>query len=122
MLQIEFAFTLPCGYLDEHGALYTQGVMRRATALDEIEPLKDARVRENEAYFSILLLSRVVSQLGELRPVPPSVIEALFAPDFEYLQELYTHINEPAGNEIETQCPRCGLQFALDLTEANDSA
>ena len=68
MLQTEFEFTLPCGYVDEQGNLHRQGAMRRATALDEVEPLRDPRVRANEAYLSILLLSRVITRLGTVRP------------------------------------------------------
>lgn len=120
MLQTEFAFTLPCGYVDEQGVIHAQGAMRRATALDEVEPLSDPRVRANEAYLSILLLSRVISRLGDLRPVGPAVIERLFATDFEYLQELYTQINGQESNVIETQCPRCGTRFLLDTAGHDD--
>ncbi|WP_210534605.1 hypothetical protein [Thermosulfurimonas marina] len=35
MLQTEFEFTLPKGYVDEEGRLHRQGVMRLATAADE---------------------------------------------------------------------------------------
>ena len=97
MLQTEFAFTLPCGYVDERGTLHTRGVMRRALALDEVEPLNDPRVRVNEAYLGILLLSRVISQLGTIRPVTPAMIEHLFAADFAYLQELYMQVNGQEG-------------------------
>lgn len=122
MLRTEFSFTLPCGYVDDHGTLHTQGVMRRATALDEVETIGDPRVRNNEAYLGILLLSRVVSRLGDIYPVAPHVIERLFAPDFEYLQELYTQVNANGGTLIETQCPRCGERFLLDTAESHDTA
>ena len=46
-LQTEFAFTLPRGFVDDAGTLHREGVMRLATARDEIEPLRDARVKEN---------------------------------------------------------------------------
>ncbi len=36
----EFEFTLPEGYVDENGALHKTGVMRLATAADEVLPLK----------------------------------------------------------------------------------
>ena len=116
MLQTEFPFTLPRGYVDERGDLHRDGVMRLATATDEVEPLADARVRANEAYLPILLLSRVVLRLGTLSPVPPAVIGQLFAADFVYLQELYVRANDAGGEVIETECPRCGERFALDLS------
>jgi hypothetical protein len=117
MLQTEFAFTLPCGYVDEQGNLHQQGTMRMATALDEVAPMQDARVRANELYLSILLLSRVVTRLGEISPVSPAVIERLFSADFVYLQDLYMRVNHVGPNLIETQCPTCGTRFALDLAE-----
>ena len=114
-LRTEFEFTLPRGYADAAGNLHRQGVMRLATALDEVEPLQDARTRANESYLSILLLSRVVMCLGEMRPVTPEIIERLFASDFAYLQELYVKLNDGESHVVETECPTCGTRFELDL-------
>lgn len=122
MLQTEFQFTLPCGFVDERGNVYRQGVMRRATALDEVEPLADPRVRANEAYLSILLLSRVIVSLGPLGPLAPAAVGALYAPDFIYLQDLYARINGAAEQLAETQCPGCGTHFTLDLAVSHDYA
>ena len=120
MLQTEFAFTLPRGYVDAQGNLHRRGVMRLATALDEIEPLQDARVCANEAYLSILVLSRVVTRLGELRQISPALIEGLFSADLTYLQRLYIQINDSGASLVETQCPGCGKRFALDLAGGSD--
>lgn len=115
MLQTEFDFTLPRGYVDSQGNLHKRGTMRLATALDEIEPLQDARVRANEAYLSILVLSRVITRLGEIRQVSPTLIERLFSADLAYLQHLYIQVNDSGASLVETQCPGCGKRFALDL-------
>jgi hypothetical protein len=93
MFQTEFEFTLPCGFLDEDGTLHRAGMMRRATAADEILPLKDPRVQKNEAYLVVILLARVVTRLGSLAAINPKVIEGLFATDLAFLQELYNRIN-----------------------------
>lgn len=116
MLQTEFAFTLPCGYIDGSGNRHLDGVMRLATALDEIEPLQDRRVQANQAYLGVVLLSRVITRLGAIAPVSTAIIEALFAADFAYLQDLYMRVNEPGPNVIETACPNCGTGFALDVS------
>jgi hypothetical protein len=115
LLQTEYEFTLPCGYVDERGTLHRQGVMRLATALDEVEPLADARVRANQAYLAILLLSRVLLRLGEFSPVPPAVVAGLFSADFAFLQDLYVRVNDRGANLVETECPSCGGRFVLDL-------
>src|SRR3954449_6680480 len=93
MFATEREFTLPMGYLDDDGTLHRDGVMRLATAADELEPLKDARVQRNHAYLTVILLSRVVTRLGSLELVTPKTIEGLFAADLAFLQETYNEIN-----------------------------
>jgi hypothetical protein len=39
MLETEFPFSLPRGYVDGEGNLHRDGTMRLATAFDEIAPL-----------------------------------------------------------------------------------
>jgi hypothetical protein len=92
-LQTEFPFTLPKGFVDEDGHLHRTGVMRLACARDEIEPLRDGRVKENEAYATVIVLSRVVTQLGSVQRITVKTIESLFVSDFGYLQDLYRIVN-----------------------------
>jgi hypothetical protein len=96
--QTEVEFTLPKGYLDGEGVLHKSGVMRLATAADEILPLKDPRVQQNPAYLTIIVLARVIIKLGSLSSVNTTVIENLFASDLNYLQRLYERLN---GDEPE---------------------
>ncbi len=93
-LQTEFEFTLPRGYVDSGGALHRNGTMRLATAMDEIAPLRDPRVKANPAYLVIILLARVITRLGSLEAIDTSVIENLFAADLAFLQDLYRKIND----------------------------
>lgn len=92
-LQTEYPFTLPKGYVDREGQVHRKGVMRLATARDEVEPLRDLRVRENEAYLTIILLARVVTSLGSVPDISTAVIEEMFAADLAYLQDVYEIIN-----------------------------
>jgi hypothetical protein len=108
-------FTLPFGYVDDEGSFQRHGQMRLATALDEVAPLADPRVQANQAYLSILLLSRVVVRLGDISPVPPAVIERLYSHDFSHLQDLYVRLNDLGTSLVETQCPNCGSRLALDV-------
>lgn len=115
MFQTEFEFTLPCGYLDEDGTLHRDGVLRRATAADEILPLKDPRVQKNPAYLVIILLSRVVTRLGSVSPINPKVIENLYATDLAYLQTLYNQVNQLGDGHQVVTCPQCQHSFAMEL-------
>jgi hypothetical protein len=119
-LQTEFEFTLPQGYVDADGTLHKKGVMRLATAMDEIAPLNDMRVRNNQAYLVIVLLSRVITQLGTVSHINPGVIENLFAADLAYLQEFYRRINEQGSSLIPLTCPACQAQFELDLADLGE--
>ena len=113
-MQTEFAFSLPRGYVDGGGQVHREGVMRLATALDEITPLSDPRVQANEAYLVVLLLARVVVRLGALPAVTPAVIEGLFSADMAYLQEFYRRINAWEGEGGQVVCPQCGHAFEVE--------
>jgi hypothetical protein len=120
-LQTEFEFTLPVGYVDQNGMLHKQGTMRLATAMDEIAPLRDMRVRNNQAYLSIVLLSRVITRLGSLPNISTSVIEDLYVADLAYLQALYRHLNEEGKSVITITCPECKSKIELDLIQLGGS-
>lgn len=116
-LQTEFEFTLPKGYVDDGGDLHTEGRMRLATAADEIKPLKDPRVQTNASYLSVILLSRVVTQLGSLDDVTPHVVENLFVTDLDYLQELYERVNDRGIDAVDAVCPDCGEAFEVAVQQ-----
>jgi hypothetical protein len=111
VFQTEFEFSLPCGYLEEGGTLHRDGIMRRATAADEIEPLRDPRVVKNPAYLTIILLARVVTRLGSVAQINPHVIENLYATDLAFLQHLYNQVNRLDEGKDQVVCPECRHEF-----------
>src|SRR5215218_3696055 len=119
-MQTEVSFTLPKGYADQAGTVHRDGTMRLATARDEIEPLRDPEVRQNEAYLTVLLLSRVVTRIGDVREVSPEVIEGLYAADFDHLQRLYERLNTDGEAVGSITCPSCSHAFEVDLSEIED--
>ena len=119
-LQTEFAFTLPRGYVDKDGNLHKEGVMRLATAADEIYPMKDMRVRSNQAYLVIVLLARVITRLGTLTEITPTNIEGLFSADLAYLQEFYRQINEEGTSNRPVTCPECDHSFEVDFGNSGE--
>jgi hypothetical protein len=114
-LQTEFQFTLPRGYVDDSGTMHREGIMRLATARDEIYPQTDYRVRENPAYLTVLLLTRTVTRLGTLHEVDSHVIENLFASDLAFLQDLYRRINQEGHTQAAVTCPACNHEFTVDV-------
>jgi hypothetical protein len=125
MVQVEFDFTLPRGYIDARGSLHRHGTMRLATVRDELAVLHSPQARSHTDYIPILMLARVVVQLGDIKEIDQAIIEGLFTQDYQYLQELFIRLNastqEVASTEIiETTCPRCGAALLLDPWDGHD--
>ncbi|WP_432666844.1 phage tail assembly protein [Wukongibacter baidiensis] len=121
VFQTEYEFTLPRGYVDKEGNLHKKGIMRLATAADEIVPMRDARVQQNPSYLTIVLLSRVITSLGTLNSIDTSVIENLFTIDLGYLQELYGRINQLDNPNINMTCPHCDKRFEVSMDFLGES-
>jgi hypothetical protein len=115
VLRTEFPFELPYGFVDGDGQVHKAGVMRLATARDEILPLRDPRVRDNEASLTVVLLSRVITELGTLQGINPGIVEGLFAADLAFLQDLYRRINQEGHTRAAVECPACHHEFAVDV-------
>jgi hypothetical protein len=120
-LQTEFPFTLPSGYVTDDGTVHKEGTMRLANAADEIKPLRDPRVRANDAYMTIVLLARVITELGTLDDVSTDVVEQLYVSDLTHLQELYERINTRGTDVVDTTCPECSASFEVDLRFERES-
>lgn len=114
-MQTEFEFELPRGYVDHNGDLHKKGVMRLATAADEILPLRDPKVQQNAGYLTIILLARVITKLGTLSVINTRVIENLFTMDLAYLQDMYQRINMAEMPHYDITCPHCQQKFEVPL-------
>lgn len=111
----EFEFVLPKGFMDASGTVHRIGRMRLAKAMDEILPLRDPRVQANPAYLVIILMSRVITALGDLAmPLKTNMIEEFFAVDMAYSQEFYNRINGTGSRVMEVTCPHCGKAFDVE--------
>jgi len=115
MMQTEFEFTLPRGFVDGAGEVHRHGRMRLATAVDEIEAVEHPQVQAKESYLPVILLSRVVTQLGALPEITPQIIGGLFASDLAYLQDLYLRLNSSAPVMVGTVCPYCSHELQLQV-------
>ena len=115
LFQTEYEFELPAGYVDGQGNIHKNGVMRLSTAADEIFPLKDPRVTQNEAYLSVVILARVIVKLGTLTSITNNIIENLFTTDLNYLQDFYQRINQSLQPSYAFTCPHCNEEVDLPL-------
>ncbi len=114
-LRTEFSFVLPRGYVDAVGTVHRDGVMRLATARDELIPLRDDRVRQNPAFLTVVLLARVVTRLGAIEDVHAGIMEDLFASDLAFLQDLYRRVNQEGHTRAAVTCPSCEHSFTVDI-------
>jgi len=118
----EFDFTLPRGLVDEAGVVHRQGVMRLATAKDELMTQKDRRVKNDPAYSTLVILSQVITSLGSLTTVTPEILENLFTQDLAYLRELYNRLNQQDSSSQPVQCPECSYQFEVEFALSGESS
>jgi hypothetical protein len=115
VMQTTFDFVLPRGFVDNQGNIHREGTMRLATARDELMPLLDPKVREHEAFLSLVLLARVVTRLGTLTHIDDQVIGGLWATDLAFLQDLYRRINTEGTTVAEVTCPHCSQLVMVDV-------
>ncbi|KPU43504.1 hypothetical protein OXPF_29450 [Oxobacter pfennigii] len=113
--QIEYNFELQRGYVDKDGNIHKKGIMRLATAADEILPMRDVRVQQNQSYLNVIILSRVVTRLGDLKTIDAEVIENLFTADMDYLKKFYERINKASSPKYKFVCSKCGHENEADL-------
>jgi hypothetical protein len=101
-MKTSYEFVLPRGYVDRSGRLHRTGRMRLATARDELEPLRDPLVSgPDDPRLTILVLTRVIEELGDLEMITTHEIEGLFAVDLAFLQDFYGVINFGTQEEYE---------------------
>lgn len=120
-MNTEFNFILPRGLVDNQGNVHRQGVMRLATAKDEIYVQKDRRVQIEPAYGVLVMLSQVITKFGSISEVNPELLEGLFTLDLGYLREFYNRINQEGSAYIPVQCPECSRQFSVELSLSGES-
>ncbi|WP_432947686.1 hypothetical protein ACQPXM_11600 [Kribbella sp. CA-253562] len=115
-LRTEFDFVLPRGYVDADGTMHREGTMRLATARDELLPLYDARVQDNPAFTTVVLLARVITRLGSVGRIDSQVVENMFASDVAFLQDLYRRVNAEGHTKAGVTCPSCSHGFTVDIS------
>jgi hypothetical protein len=118
-METVFDFTLPKGYVDASGEVHRKGKMRLATAGDEISATRDPRVVANPAFLTVVVLSKVITQLEGVEMVTATTIEKLFTADLAFLQDMYQKINDIEIPKMTVVCPECGKSFevALNFTQ-----
>jgi hypothetical protein len=114
-LRTEFPFVLPRGYVDQNGTVHRDGVLRLATARDELVCQRDDRVRENASYLTVVLIARVVTRLGGVEDVHAGIVENMFASDLAFLQDLYRRVNQDGHTRAGVVCPNCDHTFVVDI-------
>ncbi len=114
-METVYDFTLPRGYLDSAGELHRKGKMRLATAGDEISATRDPRVLSNPSYLTIVILSKVITELEGITMVSATTIEKLFTADLAFLQDMYQRINDIEPPTMEVVCPDCGKTHKVPL-------
>ncbi|MBO5550350.1 MAG: phage tail assembly protein, partial [Lachnospiraceae bacterium] len=114
-METVYDFTLPKGYLDGSGELHRNGKMRLATAGDEISATRDPRVLSTPSYLTIVILSKVITEIEGVQSVSATLVEKLFTADLAFLQDMYQRINDIEPPVLTAVCPDCGKTFEVPL-------
>lgn len=108
----EFPFLLPRGIgIENDGSSKVAGAMRLIKVKDLVSIHQDGRVQENQGFFYIILLSRIVTKLGKERMVTTKTIERLSPDDFAFLVDMANRINHQIIKRVAVDCTQCGRQF-----------
>ena len=114
-MQTIYDFELPKGILDGEGQVHKKGKMRLATAEDEISATRDPRVLGNPSYLTIVLLSKVITELEGYTVITGTTIGQFFTADLAFLQDMYQRINDIEPPVMKAVCPKCGESFEVPL-------
>lgn len=114
-METVYEFTLPRGYVDAEGIVHKQGKMRLATAGDEISATRDPRVLSNPSYLTIVVLSKVITELEGVQMITATTIEKLFTADLAFLQDMYQRINDVEPPVMNVVCPQCGHEHQVPV-------
>lgn len=117
----EFEFILPRGLVDTNGQCHRQGIMRLATARDEFERSRNRQAQENPIWSDLVILARVITQLGEFAQVTPDQLAELFSADLGFLRELFNRLNRQDHAQLEAQCPHCRTDIEINLALSGES-
>jgi len=120
-MRTEFEFVLPRGYIDDTGTVHRRGMMRLATARDELQPLRDPTVSgPDDPRLTLLVLVRVIERLGSIDTVTMHEVEQLFAADLAYLQDFYQRINQNGDTRLQVTCPHCDGEFDVEVVRLGE--
>ena len=110
-----YDFELPKGYVDSAGEVHKKGKMRLATAGDEISATHDPRVLANPSYLTVVVLSKVITELEGMEAIVPNIVERFFTADLAFLQDMYQRINNIDPPTMTVVCPDCGKTFEVPI-------
>ena len=82
---------------------------------DEISATRDPRVLSNPSYLTVVVLSKVVTELEGVDMVTPTLIEKLFTADMAFLQDMYQKINNVEPVMLKVVCPDCGKEHEVPV-------
>lgn len=111
-IRTTFRFTLPRGAgIKAETGRKTSGVMRLVQVKDLLQIERDGQVQRGSGAFYIVLLSKVVTELGNERMITRKTIEQLHPVDFAFLVDFLHEINHQVIKKVPLTCPECGHRF-----------
>jgi phage FluMu protein gp41 len=111
-IRTTFRFTLPngAGVKTETGRK-ANGTMRLITVKDLVLIETAESVKNNSAMFYVVLLAKVITELGNEAMINRNTIEKLSSEDFAFLIDFLHEINHQVIKKIPITCEHCSHQY-----------
>ena len=121
-IRTQFRFTLPkgTGIKTENGHKVT-GIMRLVKVKDIVSIERDSTVQKNTGAFYVVLLSKVIEELGSERNINRGTIEKLTPVDFAFLVDFMHEINHQVIKKIPLKCPTCQSDFEGEFEQLGEA-
>lgn len=111
-IRTKFRFTLPNGMgIKTEAGRRANGVMRLVTVKDLVLIETADSVKQNSGMFYVILLSKVITELGNETMLNRNTIEKLSPEDFAFLIDFLHEINHQVIKKLPITCEHCGHQF-----------
>lgn len=118
----EYHFVLPKGTgIKTESGHKVSGTMRLLKVKDIVSIERDSTVQKNNGFFYVVLLSKVITQLGSENSVNRNTIEKLNPVDFAFLVDFMHEINHQIIKKISLRCPNCQHEYIGEFEQLGEA-
>lgn len=121
-IRTTFRFTLPRGTgIKTEAGRKASGTMRLTQVKDLVSIERDGQVQRGTGAFYVVLLSKVITEIGTEKMITRRTIEQLNSVDFAFLVDFLHEINHQVIRKIPLTCSDCGHTYLGAFTQLGEA-